>query len=145
MWLIRISLHWFKKYKDPNARRQHSIGYWTIEPLVLIITVALAWSGAFSYTRFFASLPALNQYAGQVRSGQIDLAFEFKHPPRYIGLYRMTMTELLADGTVRFITSSHNLFDEAGFAHSPNHPPLAVGEDTYRPIDGPWWYWQQSW
>jgi len=143
--LIRLSLYGLKKSKNPTIQIHRSMRYWATEPLVLILTVALAWSGVFDWLRFIASLPALNQYARQVRAGQVDMAFEFKHPARAVGLYQVTMTELLADGTVRIITSSHSLLDEAGFVNSTNNPPPRVGEDIYRPLYDHWWYWQQSW
>lgn len=87
----------------------------------------LSQLGIFALLRFKLSEPALVEYVEQLRAGKVDLPFEFEYPPRQIGLYKLSVTELSPDGTVRFITSSHALLDKAGFAHSPNTSPNKAG------------------
>lgn len=146
IWLIRLFIAWRRKAKHRESKLHKACWrYWLVEPIVIIIPLVLAVSGVFSSIRFALSEPALSRYVADVRAGKVDLAFEFSHPPRQVGLYRVTFTDLLPDGTVRMITSSHGLMDKAGFANSPHRPPPRLGEDSYQYIQQHWWYWYESW
>jgi len=143
-WLVRLVVSLRNRGHD-GAKIQHSLCYWLFEPVVIILPLILAQLGVFSIARFALSEQALSNYAEQVRSGNVNLAFEFNHPPRQVGLYSVTFTDLLPDGTVRVLTSSHGLLDRAGFANSPQTPPPRRGEDFYKHIHQQWWYWYESW
>ncbi|WP_427501398.1 hypothetical protein ACQE3E_06765 [Methylomonas sp. MED-D] len=147
VWFVRLMIYRSRQYqaKNKNISTKYTWIYWALEPATLIVSLVLSNFGVFSYIRFMASEQALTNYAEHVRAGKVDLAFEFQHPPRQVGLYTVTVTDLLADGTVRMITSSHSVMDKAGFANSPNNPPLKLGEDSYKHIYGRWWYWYESW
>lgn len=123
----------------------HPIAYWALEPAVALLVFLLALSGVFFHLRFMISERSLTRYADDVRAGKIDLAFEFTHEPRRVGLYVVTVTDLLPDGTVRVITSKHGVMDKAGFVQSSQSPPPRQGEDSYKHIRGQWWKWYQSW
>lgn len=142
-WIIRLILVWRKK-NDLNSLKRPLV-YWLIIPSAIFLPLLLSNLGGFCWVRFKLSEQALVKYVGEVRAGKIDLSYEFEHPPRQIGLYRITVTQLLPDNTVRFITSTHNFLDKAGFAHSPKQSPLKQGEDFYQQIDQDWWYYYQSW
>jgi len=118
---------------------------WVAEPLALMLGALLAWLGVFGAVRFAISLPALNAYAAAVRAGQVDLHFEWYHAPRRVGCYVITYTNLLDDGSVRFITGRDGLFDQAGFAQSLRGAPQGYGGDSYRPIADHWWVWREHW
>lgn len=138
VWLVRLFIFWRKCQK---ARLRP----WLVEVATMILPLLLAYSGVFSAVRFTLSKPSLTNYVADVRAGKVNLNFEFSHPARQIGLYSITITELLPDGTVRIITSSDGLLNSAGFANSPHSPPLRQGEDSYKHIQQRWWYWYQSW
>lgn len=144
MWLLRLVVSFRNKGQDRTGIN-HSLCYWLFEPVVIILPLILAQLGVFSIARFSLSEQALSNYAERVRSGNVNLAFEFNHPPRRVGLYSVTFTDLLPDGTVRVLTSSHGLLDRAGFANSPQTPPPRRGEDSYKHIHQQWWYWYESW
>lgn len=144
IWLGRLIISLRNKGHD-KAGIKHGLCYWLFEPVVIILPLILAQLGVFSIARFALSEQALSNYAEQVRSGNVDIAFEFNHPSRRVGLYRVTFTDLLPDGTVRVLTSSHGLMDRAGFANSPQTPPPRRGEDSYKHIHQQWWYWYESW
>ena len=146
-WLFRLMrfLRLTRKHPDTRENLKHQLLPWCIEPLVLIVVGVLAGSGVLADMRFAASLHSMNAYAGKVRRGEVNLNFEWFHPTRDIGLYSTSLTELLEDGTVRFITSSAGLMDRAGFAHSPNSEPMRQGEDSYTHLYGKWWIWRKSW
>lgn len=146
-WLLRLVrfLRLTRKCPDPRNNLKHHLLSWGMEPLVLIVVGVLAGSGILADIRFAASLHSMNVYADEVRRGEVDLSFEWFHPTREIGLYSTSVTELLEDGTVRFITSSAGLMDRAGFAHSPNREPMRRGEDSYTHLYGKWWIWRESW
>lgn len=146
-WLFRLVRFARLTRKCPDIREnlKHPFLSWGMEPLVLIFVGALAGSGVLADIRFAASLHSMNAYADEVRRGEIDLNFEWFHPTREIGLYSTSLTELLEDGTVRFITSSAGLMDRAGFAHSLNSEPMRQGEDSYTHLYGNWWIWRASW
>ncbi|NOT84731.1 MAG: hypothetical protein HOP02_08145 [Methylococcaceae bacterium] len=143
IWVIRL---WRKRFRksDLNTLKRPLL-YWLLIPSAIVLPLLLGYLDVFSLIRFKLSEQALCSYVGNVRAGKVDLAFEFDHPPRQIGLYTVTVTDLLPDGTVRFITSSHGIFDKAGFAHSPKHSPPVLGEDSYKQINQQWWYYYQSW
>lgn len=142
LWLIRLAL----SMKRQNiAGFKNNLSYWLFEPVVIVLPLILALTGVFSSVRFVLSEQALSSYAENVRAGKVDLEFEFNHPARHVGLYTVTFTDLLADGTVRMLTSSHGVLDRAGFANSPANPPLKQGEDSYKHIHRQWWYWYESW
>lgn len=147
IWLIRLTVYWLRRRsgnRQPEIVSRPAI-YWTLEPIVLIVNLALSSLGVFSFIRFAISERSLTHYVERVRSGEIVLASEFNHPSRQVGLYTITVTDLLPDGTIRMITSSHSLLDRAGFAHSPANPPPRQGEDSYQHLYGHWWYWFESW
>lgn len=142
-WLIRLMLVLRKKRDSSILKRTWR--YWLIIPATLFLPMLLSQLGIFALLRFKLSEPALVEYVEQVRTGKVNIAFEFEYPPRQIGLYTLTVTNLLPDRTVRFITSSHFILDKAGFAHAPNNPPKPQGEASYQQINQQWWYYYQSW
>ena len=149
-WVLRLTTYWLRRRfatVDLNDRThpQHPLIYWALEPTVLVVTLALSLLGIFSFVRFAVSEHALMNYVESVRTGKIDVDFEFFHPPRQVGLYTTSITEVLPDGTVRFITSSDGIFDRAGFANSLSNPPPKQAENSYKHIYGQWWYWYESW
>lgn len=144
VWLVRLVI---------ALRRQHyavtvvknNLSYWLFEPVIVVLPLVLALSGVFSSARFLMSEQALSNYAEHVRASKVNLSVEFGHPSRRVGLYSVTFTDLLPDGTVRVLTSSHDLLDRAGFANSPHSPPPRLGGDSYKHIHQQWWYWYESW
>jgi hypothetical protein len=147
-WLIRLGTYqWrIRRRTSPQVRhQQRSLAYWVAEPATALLVLGLAWSGAFFHIRFAISEPLLSRYVERVRAGKVNLAFEFHHPPRLVGLYVVSITDLLPDGTVRFITSGDGVMNRAGFAFSANSPPPRQGEDSYKHIRGQWWIWSESW
>jgi hypothetical protein len=145
-WLIRLFVAWRRKAKHLESKLHRVYWrYWSLEPVAIIIPLVLAVSGVFSSIRFALSEPALSRYVADVRAGKVDLAFEFSHPSRQVGLYCVTFTDLLPDGTVRMITSSHGLMDKAGFANSPQQSLPKQAENSYQHIRQHWWYWYESW
>lgn len=144
LWLCRLAFDQWRSKRTRAMPSRNRLVYWGLEPAVLLLGVALAWSGTFSLIRFALSVPALERYAQDVKAGKVDLNFEWSHPPRSVGLYRVTVTDLLPDGTVRVITSSDGLFDKAGFAYAPDAVPQQKSEDYYKHLFGPWWRWQQG-
>lgn len=145
IWLVRLVAYRKQQRNQSKLIKTKKLLFWMLEPITLIASIVLSTSGLFSYMRFIASESALNHYVESVRSGQVNLNFEFQHPSRHIGLYTVSVTDLLSDGTVRVITSSHSVLDKAGFANSPSSPPPRQGEDSYKHIFGQWWLWYQRW
>lgn len=147
IWLIRLVVFLVRRRrgKTGGLGLKNAMIYWGVEPLALIMGVSLAALGAFSIVRFTVSVPALNAYVDEVRGGRVNLAYDFNHPTRYIGLFAITRTDLLSDGTVRLITSADGLMSRAGLAKSPSFHPPRQGEDSYRNLVGQWWYWRESW
>ena len=143
VWLIKLFSLYGKLRKGGASSR--SFYLLMIEFLVFLFPVGLAYAGFFGYLRFSLSEPALMAYVKDVKNGKVDLNFEFTHPDRVVGLYRISFTDILPDGTVRVITSADGVFDSAGFAYSYQIPPPRQGEDTYEPIERNWWYWRRSW
>lgn len=143
IWLIRLGISLWKKRRGKDT--EPSFLYWMLEPTVIIFSLTLAYSGIFSFIRFSLSEQSLSRYVEQVRTGTIDLSFEFDHPERKVGLYTIAFTDHLSDGTVRVITSSHGVLDKAGFANSTSDPPPKQGESAYQHIHQHWWYWYESW
>ncbi len=143
IWTVRFSFSYIKSKKGKAPKLNAS--FWVIEPTCILLTLLLAYSGLFSLIRFALGEHALSQYVADVRSGKVNVDFEFVHERKRIGLYQLIITEHLSDGTVRFITSSHNLLDSAGFANSESNPPQKRGEDSYKHIYGNWWVWHRSW
>lgn len=144
MWLIRLAIS-LRRRSSGDHTLKRPWQYWLFEPATIAVAMALSYLDTFSWLRFAVSEPALTSYVEGVRAGKVDLGFEFEHPPRRIGLYTVTFTDSLDDGTVRLITSSHGLLDKAGVANSPNTPPPKRGEDSYKHIHHDWWFWYQSW
>jgi hypothetical protein len=143
IWLIQLVVSlWQQRCGKPETQ---SWSYWLVEPFCIALPLVLSQVGVFSFVRFTLSEPSLISYVEIVRAGKFDLAFEFRHPPRQVGLYTVTVTDLLPDGTVRVITSRAGMFDNAGFAHTPVGAPPKQGENYYRPIYGKWWHWTESW
>jgi hypothetical protein len=142
-WLIRLGVSIWKQRQGKGEQRP--LPYWLFEPSVVVVTLALAFFGGFSYVRFALSEKSLLNYVEGIRAGKVALDFDSQHPARQIGLYTVTLTELLPDGTVRLITSSHGVTDRAGFANSVSSPPPNQGEDSYKHLHQQWWYWYESW
>ncbi len=143
-WVIRLAAYWLRR-SSGKAQLKRPMIYWALEPSVLVATLVLSSMGIFSFVRFVVSEHALMNYVESVRAGAIDVDFEFFHPPRQVGLYTTSITDVLPDGTVRIITTSDGLFDKAGFANSPSNPPPKQAENSYKHIYGQWWYWYESW
>jgi len=143
-WVIRLTAYWLRQSSRKSQLKRPMI-YWVLEPTVLVATLVLSSMGIFSFIRFAVSEHALTNYVERVRAGEIDVDFEFFHPPRQVGLYTTSITEALPDGTVRFITSSDGVFDKAGFANLPSNAPPIQAENSYKHIYGQWWYWYASW
>lgn len=137
VWLVRLAITF--RNKAPNSRAKKTLLYWLFEPVAIVLPLVLALSGVFLSVRFALSENALNRYAEDVRQGKVNINFEFNHPIRRAGLYVFNHTDMLADGSVRILTSSHGLMDRAGFVNSPNNPPQKQGEDFYQPIHEKWW------
>lgn len=142
-WLIRMFISFRRRQGECNVKTH--CAYYLIEPALMVVPLLLAYLGVFSSVRFMLSEPALLSYVESVRAGKVELAVEFNHAPRHIGLYTITYTDLIPDGTVRVLTSSHGVMDRAGFAHSPQNPPPRRGEDFYKHIHQQWWIWYESW
>jgi hypothetical protein len=142
-WLIRLGVSIWKQRQGKGEQRP--LAYWLFEPSVVIVTLVLAFLGFFSFVRFTLSEQSLLSYVESVRAGKVALDFESQHPARKIGLYTVTLTELLPDGTVRLITSPHGVTDRAGFANSLSSLPPNQGEDSYKHLHQQWWYWYESW
>lgn len=147
IWLLRLVVTLWRKRqgKEKYKLPKQPLLFWLFEPSVIVASLVLSQLGVFSSIRFALSEQALSSYVENVRAGKIDLAFEFNHPSRQVGLYSVSFTDLMPDGTVRLITSSHGLMDKAGFANSQHNPPPSRGEDSYKHIHQQWWYWYESW
>lgn len=65
-------------------------------------------------------------------------------PARWVGLFEVRESELLAGGIVRMITAE-DFVDHAGLVYSPKQKPPVRGEDRYSRLYGSWWHWQRSW
>ena len=145
IWLIRLIVSLGRQRQGKGKFPKHHLLFWLFEPTVIVVSLVLSQLGVFSYIRFVLSEQALSSYVENVRAGKINLAFEFNHPPRQVGLYTVSLTDLMPDGTVRVITSTHGIMDKAGFANSLHNPPPRQGEDSYKHIHQQWWYWYESW
>ncbi|MDD5271912.1 MAG: hypothetical protein PHU14_04255 [Methylovulum sp.] len=144
LWLGRF-IYSLWRHRHSKIKPRCYWFFWLFEPAVVLLPLTLAFAGVFSDIRFALSEQALDTYVDDVRQGKVAWAFEFNTPPRQIGLYRVTRTDLLPDGTVRIITSGHKVMDKAGFAKSARRPPPKQGEGSYKPIHRQWWYWHESW
>ena len=140
VWIVRIVAQRRGKKENPEIPRKH---LWLAEPAIIAVGFLFSYYPG-PYLRFFLSESSMENYVENVRSGDVDLNFEWHHPVTTIGLYSTSITDLLEDKTVRFITSSDGIFDRAGFAHSIKGPPMARSQNSYRHISGNWWYWRQS-
>lgn len=151
LWMLlyggRLAWHFAQRRRgNRRADRAHRHWrYWCVEPAVLALGAALSGSGAFAQGRLLLSEPALLAYVQAVREGRVDIDQEFGHAPRWVGLYCVTRTEALPDGSVRMITGQAGLMDQAGLAHATQAAPQRRGEDSYRPLHGHWWAWRESW
>lgn len=143
VWIARLGARLWRARGTPFEVSRARILYWAFEPSALAIVVLLSAGGVFAKARFLASERALTEYAEGVRSGAI--APQDGGPARSVGLYRVSSTQRLEGGAVRFITAGEGLLDAAGFAHSPGGPPPRLGEDSYRPFHEAWFLWRQSW
>jgi Ca2+/Na+ antiporter len=139
IWLIRLGVSF--RIQQQRAYEKPPLLYLLFEPLVVIVPLTLAYFGIFSYVRFALSEQALLNYVEEVREGKVNLTTEFNYPSRQVGLYTVSFTDLMPDGTVRVITSLHGVMDRAGFANSKQNPPPRQGEDSYKHIHQQWWYW----
>ena len=146
IWLLRFCYFLLKRSRSRGLSEPHPpiSKSWAIEPTMFALAIVIAGFGGFKQLRFSLSEAALLAYAQDVRVGKLDLAFEFNHPNRFVGLYAISSADLLEDGTVRVVTSRHGLFDRAGFAHSQTLQ-TPKGKDAYRRINAQWWYWFESW
>ena len=143
LWASRLVWFWLHSRKSKVFRWDApSVIFWSIEPIAFLFIASLAYSNALMFARLYVSSSALEQYANGVRDGKVDVAFEFTHPSRRVGLYSISITDAMPDGGVRFITSSHGLFDRAGFAYYPNGAPPGKRKNSYTHIFGPWWQWK---
>ena len=147
VWLSRFIIVWLSRSKRNNKfkwRDFSSVVFWGFEPIAFLFILVLVHSGTMMLARLYISSSALEQYAKNVHEGKVDIAFEFTHPSRLIGLYSISITDAMPDGGVRFITSGDGLFDKAGFAYYPNGEPPKREENTYNHIYGPWWQWKEG-
>ena len=145
IWLIRLIV-WLVRQRNVSFSRQtreRAFAYWGIEPATLLLCGVLAVTGVLYHVRFRLCRSSLDVYAAEVVAGRI-LSQDRNAPKRWVGLFRVSETELLPGETVRVITAS-DFMDDAGFVSSPGSPPPRVGEDTYRHITGPWYHWHRSW
>ncbi|MGA2855035.1 MAG: hypothetical protein ABSE90_13015 [Verrucomicrobiota bacterium] len=143
VWLIRLIMWFFRRRKETTRLLHQPFLYWSFEPAVLILSVVLVFSGAFSSVRFWMSKSALQAYAENVRSGHISPSGR-NEKGRHVGFYTVTETELVTNRVVRLITSADYL-DDAGFVYAPSNAPPVLGEDYYTHIAGAWWHWHRSW
>lgn len=144
VWLVRLVIAYRRTGKTPRFwYRTKQI--WLLEPAIVFLPLVLALAGVFTFARFAVSEPALTGYVQDVRAGKVNIAYEFNHPTRRVGLYWLNHTDLLADGSVRVLTSSHGVLDRAGLVHSPSVAPPRQGEDSYKHIKQQWWVWHESW
>jgi hypothetical protein len=141
-WLVMSIKYLYDRYR--NGIYKKNLFFWIAQPAIFVLPLCLAYFNVYSYARFVISEPYLLSYVQKVRNGEVDLNFEFNHPKRVVGLYGIFLTELLPDGTVLFLTSSHFL-DKAGFVFTNQKRPAIRGEDSYVHIKGNWWYWRHSW
>jgi hypothetical protein len=130
------------RYEHRGAEIEQSWG-WTIEILVLLLSVILLSCQIPFIIRLKLSETALTEYIQAVKYGSRSLT-STAYPLRWVGLFRVKETELLDGGIVRMITTDAFL-DDAGFVYSPNRQPPIQGEDSYRHLYGDWWYWHRSW
>ena len=142
VWLVRLIVS-VRRQRQGGSHVKNSLTYWLFEPAVIIVPLVLSLLDVFTFARFALSEQALVSYVESVRAGKVNLTFD-NHPPRHVGLYTVTFTDLLPDGTVRVLTSSHGVLDRAGFANSPQTPPPKQGEDSYKNIHQQWWYWYEK-
>ncbi|MEJ5999900.1 hypothetical protein [Paucibacter soli] len=146
-YAARLLRHLLLRRPGRLGARQSVRGWrsWCREPAALALGIALSYGGVFVQARLWLSEPALRDYVQAVRDGRVELAYEFSHPVRRVGLYQVSRTEMLPDGSVRLITGRAGLMDQAGLAYSAHGRPQRRGEDSYRPLHGPWWGWRESW
>ncbi|MBP7937779.1 MAG: hypothetical protein KA354_24330 [Phycisphaerae bacterium] len=113
---------------------------WFVPPVALLLTVVALVTRLPLRTGFGLSrggLDRLAKSAASVRPGSTL-------PNQRIGLYWAESIEAFPGG-VRFAVRGAGFLDRNGFAYPPSSPPLRMGEDYYRPINGQWYTWRESW
>jgi len=137
LWSLCLGAHLLRTRRDPQQRhvRRYLAG-----PLLLLLCVAVVWTGAAFSVRFFISRSALDTY---VRSASRASLRRF-NPGVRVGLFWLREVEVLPGGTVRMITT-HCMFDDCGVVYSPSGTPARIGEDYYHSLGGSWWHWSRSW
>ncbi len=146
VWLVRLIV-WSVRFKRmerlglPVAPR--GFLFWAVEPVAGTLSVFLILTGALPAARFHLSKSALDACVRQVWEGALPAPGRL-HRPQRVGLYVVTEVEHLTNNVIRLITSPDGLND-AGLAYSPASEPPTIGEDSYHPATGGWWYWHRSW
>lgn len=138
LWILRFGVHLFTHKRTPGSRR---VARLLLEPAALALCFALVWTGAAFWLRFHLSKPALEAYVRNERPAL--LAGTFK-PGVRVGLFWLREAEVVPQGVVRLITTDC-MFNDCGLVYSPAAQPPVIGEDTYRPLGGPWYHWWRSW
>ena len=118
-------------------------------PALFAIGAVAYWTDVAIYVRFVASRPALEKYvrdAQRARTGSAlaEWTRTNSRSVAWVGLFRVSETEALNDGTVRLITGSC-MFDDCGLVFSPRGAPLRIEEDWFEHLVGRWWQWRRSW
>jgi hypothetical protein len=135
-WIVRmvIAVTLRLRRKRPVAWRR-----FVVQPLIVVAVGTLFLVRSPLEMRFDLSHGAMDRTAIAVMAHQQD--------PRTIdriGLFSVERAERIPGG-FRFIVSDTGLFDESGFAYSPDGSPAILGEDTYEHLEGPWYVWEESW
>ncbi|WP_139228174.1 hypothetical protein [Planctomicrobium piriforme] len=147
MWILRFCIWLVLELTNTNPESFGSpakaIAYWIFEPGVFLVAVGVVALDVPQRIRLSLSSSALEKYVADVQAGTVAEQ-RYGEPPRRIGLYTVSETELLKDGVVRLITSSDGL-DDVGLVFAKNSEPPVIGEDSYSHMTGPWWHWHRSW
>ena len=145
IWLVRLVVSAIRKQRGATSYEGRNRGgrYWIVEPAALVLCGVLAFSNVLYPIRFRLCRASLDAYVEDVVAGRAQPHAD-DSAPHWVGLFRVTETELLPNGVVRIITTE-DFLDHAGFAYSPSTPPPVIGEDSYRHITGHWYHWYRSW
>jgi len=148
-WLARLIAYFYRRRKSRGVFPRRSYWNFAQEPMLAALAVCLISTGAARYLRFFVSQPFLERHVSEIQAGHIAINPETGFAaPRLVGLYWLDgRTDILPDGSIRFITSRQGVFDSAGFIKSAQTPPPAtrMSEDAYQHLHGAWWVWTASW
>jgi len=134
-WLVRVSVRLGPRRLPKRWRHV------AVVPVVgLAVAILAATSGPFR-VRFALSRQSMDAFAHQVAVAPKGSTWA----PRQVGLWHASTIERLPHGGMRYLVG-HCVLDECGFAYSPRgYPPNLGGEDIYTHLDGPWYFWRQSW